>query len=50
MIIGAIAFIVYACAVAIIMMRYKPSGKKVSLSLLFGWLAVAIGLWRVVLG
>jgi Protein of unknown function (DUF3147) len=50
MMIGAVAFVVYACAVSAIMMRFKPAAVWVSLSLLLGWLAVALGVWRVVLG
>lgn len=50
MMIGAVAFLIYAYVVAVLMMRLKPSATKVSLSLLIGWLAVALAVWRVFLG
>ena len=49
MMIGAVAFVLYALAIAMIMMRFKPSALLTSLSLLAGWLAVALGLWRIIL-
>ncbi len=50
MMVGAVAFTVYALVVAIIMMRLKPSALLTTLSLLTVWLAAAVGLWWVVLG
>ena len=50
MMVGAIAFAVYALVVAIIMMRFKPSALLTTLSLIAGWLAAAVGLWWIVLG
>ena len=49
MMIGAVAFVLYALAIAIIMMRFKTSALWTSLSLLTLWLAVGVGLWRAVL-
>ena len=50
MMIGALAFVVYAYVVALIMMRFKSAATKVSLSFMFGWLALAVAVWRVFLG
>src|SRR5436309_2243249 len=50
MMIGAVAFAIYALAVAVIMMRFKRSALVTTLSLLTGWLAVAVGMWWIVLG
>lgn len=50
MMIGAGAFAIYALAVVVIMLRFKRSALLTTLSLLGAWLAVAVGLWWVVLG
>ena len=50
MMIGAIAFILYSAAVAVIMMKFRPSARWTSLSLLPGWVGLAIAFWRVLLG
>lgn len=50
MIIGAVAFLLYGLAVAAIMMRRNPSARWTTLSLLGGWVALAVGFWRVLLG
>ena len=50
MMIGALAFILYSLVVAVIMMRFKPSARWTTLSLLPGWVLVAIGFWHVLLG
>ena len=50
MIIGAVALLIYAVAVSYFLLRYKRSALTVSLFLLLGWCAVAVGLWYVVLG
>lgn len=49
MMLGAIAFIFYALAIAFLMMRFKPSALLTSLILLPAWLVVALGLWRMIL-
>ena len=50
MVVGALAFILYSLAVAAIMMRFKPSARGTTLSLLPGWVLLAIGFWYVLLG
>jgi urea transporter len=45
MILGAIAFFVYACSVAWVLRRYKPSALLATLSLLPIWFAVSLSLW-----
>jgi uncharacterized membrane protein (GlpM family) len=49
MMIGAAAFIVYALAMAFVMMRFKTSALLTSVTLLTLWLALALGLWRMIL-
>lgn len=50
MMLGGAAFILYSLAVAVIMMQFKPSARWASLSLLPGWVALAVAFWRVLLG
>lgn len=50
MMIGGLALLLYSLAVAVIMMRFKPSARWATLSLLPGWVLVAVGLWHVLLG
>lgn len=50
MMIGALAFVVYAFALSFVMMRYQPSALRASLSLLIGWVGLALGLWKLLLG
>ncbi len=45
MILGAIAFIVYASIVSKVMMRYKPPTLATTLTLLLSWFVTAFGLW-----
>ncbi len=49
MMLGAVSFVFYALAIAILMMRFKPSALLTSLILLPAWLVVALGLWRMIL-
>jgi hypothetical protein len=46
---GAIAFLVYAYSVMHLMVRFKPPTMLLTSALLFAWLAVALGIWSVVL-
>lgn len=50
MIVGAIAFLVYACALSLIVLRFRLSALLVFLPGLLVWLAAAAGLWCVVAG
>jgi uncharacterized membrane protein (GlpM family) len=45
MIAGALAFVVYACAVSFILMRYRPSALKSAAALAPIWCTVAAGIW-----
>lgn len=47
MIIGAIAFLVYACGVSWLMLRYKPSAMGLTLAMLPVWLGISFGVWFV---
>ncbi len=49
MALGAVAFLVYAAIAAILMLRKKYQATPVALLLLLVWLALALGLWYVVL-
>jgi len=49
MVIGAIAFFVYASVVSWLMMRYKWKALPVTASSILAWLGVASGLWYVCL-
>ncbi len=50
MIIGAAALFVYASVVSYLLLKFKLPALWVSLSCLVLWLAVAVGLWSVILG
>ena len=50
MIIGAVAFLVYAQLVVCYMIRHSSSAMRTTLLLLPAWLAVALGGWWVLLG
>ena len=47
MMIGAIAFLVYACGVSWLMLRYKPSAMWLTLAMLPAWLGISLGVWFV---
>lgn len=49
MIVGAIAFILYASAASWVLMHFKPHALATSVGLLPVWLGVSFGLWFVVL-
>jgi hypothetical protein len=49
MVLGAIAFCVYAYVVGLVLMRYKRSAAWTTLSLLPVWLGIALGLWWTLL-
>jgi hypothetical protein len=49
MMIGAAAFVLYALALASLMMRFRNSALWMSLSLLVVWVSLALGLWRMIL-
>ena len=45
MIVGALAFFVYACAVSFILMRFRPPALKSAAILMPVWCAVAAAIW-----
>jgi hypothetical protein len=49
MIAGAIAFFLYACAVAWILMRYRPPTLSTTMGLMPIWFAAAFTLWAIFL-
>lgn len=49
MVLGAIAFFVYASAASFLLMRYKPPALAVTFALLPLWLGVSLGLWAILL-
>ena len=49
MVLGAIAFCVYAYVVGLVLMRYKRSTAWTTLSLLPVWLGISLGLWWTLL-
>lgn len=49
MVLGAIAFVVYAFVVSRVLIRYRPSTMLVTIGLLPVWLGVSLGLWWVML-
>ncbi|WP_348267984.1 hypothetical protein P8936_01750 [Edaphobacter paludis] len=49
MILGAIAFFVYASAASFVLMRYKPPAVAVTFALLPVWLGTAVALWAILL-
>jgi urea transporter len=48
MMLGAVAFFIYALLVSWVLRRYKPSALLSSLNLMPAWFAVSLGLWRLV--
>ena len=49
MVLGAVAFFLYASAVSWVLMRYRPSALKTSVALLPLWLTGSLGLWLLLL-
>jgi hypothetical protein len=49
MVLGAIAFFIYASAACFLLMRYKPPALAVTLALLPLWLGTALALWAILL-
>jgi hypothetical protein len=49
MMLGGLAFLLYVFLAGLLMLRHKAPAKQVTLLLLPGWLAVALGLWYVIL-
>ncbi len=49
MVLGSIAFFLYASAASFIRMRYKPSALLVTIALLPVWLGASLGLWAILL-
>lgn len=45
MLVGAIAFFLYACIVSFVLMRYRPPTWKPTIGLIPVWFATAFGLW-----
>ena len=45
MILGAVAFFIYALLVSWVLRRYKPSALIASITLMPTWFAVSLGLW-----
>jgi Protein of unknown function (DUF3147) len=50
MIIGSVAFLIYARTVSYILLRFRAAAMPASLALLVLWFAAATGLWYAVLG
>jgi hypothetical protein len=50
MILGAIAFFVYALNVSWVLKRYRPSALTAAVALMPIWFAVSFGLWFLVVG
>jgi uncharacterized membrane protein (GlpM family) len=50
MILGAVAFLIYASAVSYLVLRFRLSALRVSVPGLLLWLAAAMALWYAVLG
>jgi Protein of unknown function (DUF3147) len=48
MILGAIAFFIYALSVALVLRRFKPGAIIATLALMPIWFAVSLGLWLMV--
>ena len=48
MMLGAVAFFIYALLVSCVLRRYKPSALIASLTLMPIWFAVSLGLWLLV--
>lgn len=46
MIVGAVAFLSYACVVSWLLRRYRPSALKATLSAMPLWFVVSLGLWH----
>jgi Protein of unknown function (DUF3147) len=49
MIVGALAFFLYACGCSYLMMKFKMPAIAATTSMLFVWLIFAVGAWLVVL-
>jgi hypothetical protein len=49
MILGAVAFFVYASAASFLLMRYRPPALTVTFALLPLWLGISLGLWAIFL-
>jgi uncharacterized membrane protein (GlpM family) len=49
MVLGAIAFFVYANAVSYVLMRYRPRTPLATIGLMPIWFGVAFGLWTIFL-
>jgi Protein of unknown function (DUF3147) len=49
MILGGVAFLVYAVLVSALMLRLKPSAVRATIGLLPVWLGAALGLWWLVM-
>ncbi len=49
MMLGGLAFLVYVFVAGLLMLRHKLPAKPVTLLLLPGWVAVALGLWFIIL-
>jgi hypothetical protein len=50
MVLGAVAFFLYAASVSWVLMRYKPSTLKATLGLLPVWFAGSVGVWLIAQG
>jgi hypothetical protein len=48
MILGALAFLVYAVCVSWVMMRWRASALKATLALLPVWFASSVGVWMLI--
>jgi Protein of unknown function (DUF3147) len=50
MIIGGVAFLMYACSVSYTLLRFRAAVMPVTLAFLLLWCAAAMGLWYAFLG
>lgn len=48
MMLGAVAFLLYAACVSWVMMRWKPSAMKATLALMPVWFAISFGAWMLI--
>lgn len=50
MLLGSVAFLLYAASVSFVLRRYKPSALVASMALLPVWFAVSLGAWMLLNG
>jgi Protein of unknown function (DUF3147) len=50
MIIGGVAFLIYASSVSYVVLRFRAAVMPIALAFLLLWCAAAVGLWYAILG